>query len=28
MEIITQNTPGSVRIKSKSVTNPLITFNQ
>jgi hypothetical protein len=28
MEIITQNTPGSVRLKSKSVTNPAITFTQ
>jgi len=28
MEIITQNTPGNVRIKSKAVTNPFITFTQ
>ncbi len=28
MEIITQSSPGSVRIKSKSVTNPSITFTQ
>ena len=28
MEIITQNMPGSVKIKSKAVTNPSITFSQ
>lgn len=28
MEIITQNTPGSVIIKGKAVINPSITFNQ
>jgi hypothetical protein len=28
MEIITQNTPGSVKIKNKAVTNPYITFIQ
>jgi hypothetical protein len=28
MEIITQNTPGDIKIKSKAVTNPSITFSQ
>jgi hypothetical protein len=28
MEIITQNTAGSIKIKGKSVTNPSITFTQ
>ena len=28
MEIITQNTPGNVKIKGKAVTNPSITFTQ